>query len=237
MQDLWRSKIEWDGPLPNSLLSRWRSIYESLVHLNYVDIPRWIKSRIVSWNFTDFRMHQILRTPLPFICESHRPLKRFLCRFLRVNQRSRPSLRSQSLVSSSLPQSFSPGLLHSFKPHSVSERYRVPAGRTQRSFWRGCNLIHHDGKRSSQTAFTRSSRNYRPPYGVMFLQQAIPPIVRRAVCLGMRSAIIRCGGTDHPGSSSPPQNGQRNQRPSLPNFPSRRTAPLISLPSRAIRSI
>ncbi|XP_036146899.1 uncharacterized protein LOC118646978 [Monomorium pharaonis] len=41
MQHLWRQQLEWDSPLPSSILDHWESIYSQLAHLNHLRIKRW----------------------------------------------------------------------------------------------------------------------------------------------------------------------------------------------------
>lgn len=41
MQDLWLQKIDWDDPIPNSLLSKWENYYRDLPKLATARIPRW----------------------------------------------------------------------------------------------------------------------------------------------------------------------------------------------------
>lgn len=41
MQQLWRLKIGWDDPVPDSLADRWLSIFNRLSHLDQLHISRW----------------------------------------------------------------------------------------------------------------------------------------------------------------------------------------------------
>ncbi|XP_011881903.1 PREDICTED: uncharacterized protein LOC105569780, partial [Vollenhovia emeryi] len=41
MQELWKLGLEWDSPIPASVLERWRKIYLELPVLRTVQIPRW----------------------------------------------------------------------------------------------------------------------------------------------------------------------------------------------------
>lgn len=41
MQDLWRSKLNWDENLPETLFVRWQRVYSRLSILSQLQIPRW----------------------------------------------------------------------------------------------------------------------------------------------------------------------------------------------------
>ncbi|CAL1671717.1 unnamed protein product [Lasius platythorax] len=41
MQDLWLQKLDWDEPVPSTVLSRWENYYQGLPKLITLRIPRW----------------------------------------------------------------------------------------------------------------------------------------------------------------------------------------------------
>lgn len=61
MQQLWRSQIDWDEQVPESIFSKWHLVYSKLPHLNQVLLPRWIgtqpESRLVLHGFANASTH------------------------------------------------------------------------------------------------------------------------------------------------------------------------------------
>ncbi|XP_011883895.1 PREDICTED: uncharacterized protein LOC105571038 [Vollenhovia emeryi] len=61
MQQLWRLRIDWDDPVPEDLLTRWRLLYSKLPHLNRVSLCRWTgarsESRLELHGFADASTH------------------------------------------------------------------------------------------------------------------------------------------------------------------------------------
>lgn len=54
MQQLWKTQCSWDDELPSEIVTQWENYFNSLVHLNYVKIPRWIH---LSPNNADAQLH------------------------------------------------------------------------------------------------------------------------------------------------------------------------------------
>lgn len=46
IQQLWKSKLDWDDSLGEDLLKQWSEFYETLVLLNDVCIPRWLQTTV-----------------------------------------------------------------------------------------------------------------------------------------------------------------------------------------------
>ncbi|XP_076660035.1 uncharacterized protein LOC143363312 [Halictus rubicundus] len=58
IQELWRLRVGWDEPIPVHKLSKWRTLYSQLAHLDKVQLPRWIglistTSRVELHGFSD----------------------------------------------------------------------------------------------------------------------------------------------------------------------------------------
>lgn len=43
-QDLWRSGVDWDGPIPTDLLIKWREYKQNVMALDQIRISRWVRT-------------------------------------------------------------------------------------------------------------------------------------------------------------------------------------------------
>jgi hypothetical protein len=41
LQELWLLKNDWDAPIPQELVQRWKDYVDDLPHLTRVRVPRW----------------------------------------------------------------------------------------------------------------------------------------------------------------------------------------------------
>lgn len=42
-QDIWRSGIGWDDPLPSQLIDKWHQYQLAIAQLHLINIPRWLR--------------------------------------------------------------------------------------------------------------------------------------------------------------------------------------------------
>lgn len=43
-QDIWRSGVDWDGPLPTQLVEKWHQYQRAISQLHQISIPRWLRT-------------------------------------------------------------------------------------------------------------------------------------------------------------------------------------------------
>lgn len=44
-QDIWRSGVDWDLPLPAPLIAKWHEYQRAIMQLSQISIPRWVRTR------------------------------------------------------------------------------------------------------------------------------------------------------------------------------------------------